>query len=313
MQVHHLRYYIAICDHHSVNKASIFLNTTPQNVSRILKSIEGELNTILFERTIDGLSLTPEGEEFLQFAKSMVYQFDELLAKFHLRKKQRLQETEITIISSNTINEIILNKILIAFLKKYPNIIVKNTTIVNVVDGYDYIHANPKAIALLYSHPEKTADENNFIITPILKLHPVIIAEKNHPLTSKSACQLKDLNQYNILIYANNTYIDTLAYHYLNLKNLSSHQSISYLGNLEACYEMVANSDYLTVDSLEGFLCKKEDLKNKTVAVPISDIPFMDCFLIKSKDLPTDSPQQLLYAFILNYLQEHKDDPIISL
>lgn len=309
MQVHHLRYYITICDQHSVNKASIFLNTTPQNVSRILKSIEGELDVLLLERTADGLSLTPEGEEFLQFAKSMVYQFDELTAKFHLRKQQRQKETEIKIISSNAINEIILNKILISFLKKYPDIVVKNTTVINLTDGYNYIKSDPTAIAFLYKHPNNLINENYHFSITTLKHQPAIIMNRNHPLASKKKCTLKELSKYQLVLFANNTYVDTLSYYYMNLHQ----QNISYLGNIDICYEMVACGDYITTDTLEGFNVRKEDLKNNLVAIPIADLPYINGLLIKSKDLPTDSPQQLLYAFILNYLQEHKDDPIISL
>lgn len=304
MQLNHLRYFIVLCDSRSINKASTFLNTTPQNVSRILKSLEGEMEVILFERTPEGLEPTQEGEEFLQFAKSMIFQFDELQAKFQLKKKQHKEEHEITIISSNTINETILNKILVAFLKKYPNIIVKNTTIINLKEGYEYIKSVPNAIAMLYTHPDEQIDEKNFSAVTALKHQPVVIANRNHPLAAKAKCQLKELSQYNLMLHANNTYSGTLAHHYLNLNQ----QTISYLGNIDSCYEMAANSDYITTDALEGFLCKKEELRKNLVAIPIADLPFINCLLIKSKDLPDDSPQQLLYAFILNYLQEHKDD-----
>lgn len=309
MQLYHLRYFIAIGDFQSINKASTVLNTTPQNVSRILKSLEGEMNILLFERTADGLELTSEGKEFLQFAKSMVYQFDELQAKFHLKQTLNREDNEITLISSNSINEIILNKILIAFLKKYPHIIVKNTTIINLEEGYENLKTDTKAIAMLYAHPEELLDTSLFTSIPVLGLQPVVISSKDHPLSKKSTCLLKELSQYNLIIYANNTYLGTLAYHYLNLEHYPVSQSLSYLGNIEACYEMAASSNYITTDSLESFLCQKESLRQNLVATPVADLPFVNCNLIKPKNLPTDSPQQLLYAFILNYLQEHKVDP----
>ncbi len=305
MQINHLRHFIALYEQRSINKASASLNTTPQNVSRILKSLEAEMETLLFERTPDGLDPTSDGEEFLQFAKSVVFQFEELHTQIQLKKKQQTYNNEVTIVSSNTINEIILNKILIAFLKKYPNIIIKNTTIINLNEGYDCIQADPTAIAMLYTHPEKQIDKDTFTSVTVLKHQPVVVANQNHPLAKKNKCLLKELSQYNLAIYANNTYINTMAYHYLNLEYQSLQKPISYLGNIDTCYEMAASSNYITTDSLESFNCKNETLRKNLTAIPIADLPFVNCALIKSKDLPQDSPPYLLYSFILNYLQNN--------
>lgn len=126
MQIDHLRYFIALDNLKSVTKISHLFNTTPQNVSRILKNLETEMDDILFIRTGEGIALTPEGEQFLEFAKTTVYQFDELQAKIQFKKTQNQTEYEVTLYSNNVINEIILNDILIAFSNQYPAIMVKN-------------------------------------------------------------------------------------------------------------------------------------------------------------------------------------------
>ena len=65
MQIEHLRYFIALDTFQSINKTSRELGTTPQNVSRILKNLETEMDADLFFRTADGVTLTQTGTDFL--------------------------------------------------------------------------------------------------------------------------------------------------------------------------------------------------------------------------------------------------------
>ena len=43
-----------------------------RNVSRSIKELEADLGITIFERTPKGMELTPDGEEFIAFAKDIV-------------------------------------------------------------------------------------------------------------------------------------------------------------------------------------------------------------------------------------------------
>lgn len=302
MQIDHLRYFIALDNLKSVTKISHFFNTTPQNVSRILKNLEAEMDDILFIRTEKGIALTPEGEQFLDFAKTTVYQFDELRAKIQFKKTKNQTEYEVTLFSNNVINEIVLNDILIAFFSQYPAIMVKNM-IVDWKTGYQNILQNPEAIAFLYYLPEENQLEN-FLIVPALQSHPVAIMSKNHPLAKYPQCYQKQLVDYKFIVLTQNDVADTEAFYFFRLHPAVPKVSIANSGNLKYCYQITANSDYICPGSLESFLRQEETIRKNLVAVPIIDIPVSTHSLIKSKNLPQNSPQNLLFTFILNYLQK---------
>lgn len=304
MQIDHLRYFIALDNLKSVTKISHLFNTTPQNVSRILKNLEAEMDDILFIRTGEGITLTPEGEQFLDFAKTTVYQFDELQAKIQFKKTQNQTEYEVTLFSNNVVNEIVLNDILIAFSSQYPAIMVNNI-IVDWKMGYQNISQNPEAIAFLYYLPEENQLEN-FLIVPALQSHPVAIMSKNHPLAKYPQCYQKQLMDYKFIVLTQNDITDTEAFHFFRLQPSIPKVSIASSGNLKACYQIASNSTSICPGSLESFLRQEETIRQNLTAIPIADCPISIAALIKSKDLPQNSPQNLLFTFIQNYLQKAK-------
>lgn len=262
------------------------------------------MDDILFIRTGEGIALTPEGEQFLEFAKTTVYQFDELQAKIQFKKTQNQTEYEVTLYSNNVINEIILNDILIAFSNQYPAIMVKNI-IVDWKTGYQNVLQNPEAIAFLYYLPKENQLEN-FLIVPALQSHPVAIMSKNHPLAKYPQCYKKQLVDYKFIVLTQNDVTDTEAFYFFRLHPAVPKVSIASSGNLKYCYQITANSDYICPGSLESFLRQEETIRKNLVAVPIIDIPVSTHSLIKSKNLPQNSLQNLLFTFIQNYLQKAK-------
>lgn len=303
MQINHLRYFIALSDHLSITKASSALNTTPQNVSRVLKSLEVEINALLYNRTSEGVTLTLEGREFLQFAKSTVYQFDKLESSFQFRKKHSEQSFNVTLYSNNFINEVILNDVLMEFQQTYPNISINNL-IVDWKEGYQNVSDNPSDIAFLNYFPDRS-EFNDLIAIPALHLQPVAIMSKNHPLANLNSCYKKQLRDYRLVIYTRKTLSDTDVVHSLQLDPTNKQHSFIGTGNIKSCYQMVSTGSYITMGTLESFLAQEESVRCELKAIPLLDRPRTTCALIKSPNLPQDSPQQLLISYILNYIQEH--------
>ena len=62
----------------SLSKASEVLLIAAPNISRSIKELEADLGITIFDRTQNGMKLTPEGEEFLEFAKSILGQIDQV-------------------------------------------------------------------------------------------------------------------------------------------------------------------------------------------------------------------------------------------
>jgi DNA-binding transcriptional LysR family regulator len=62
----------------SLSKASEVLLIAAPNISRSIKELENDLGITIFDRTQNGMKLTPEGEEFINFAKEILKQIDDV-------------------------------------------------------------------------------------------------------------------------------------------------------------------------------------------------------------------------------------------
>ncbi|MBQ1519271.1 MAG: LysR family transcriptional regulator [Ruminococcus sp.] len=72
MKIQQLEYVIAIAQEGSITRAAKQLFQAQPNISIALKELENELGIQIFNRTPNGMVLTPEGEEFLGRATSIV-------------------------------------------------------------------------------------------------------------------------------------------------------------------------------------------------------------------------------------------------
>lgn len=78
MNLLHVKQALEVAKAGSLNKASETLLIAAPNISRSIKELESELGIIIFNRTQNGMELTPDGIEFVNFAKDILNQIDEL-------------------------------------------------------------------------------------------------------------------------------------------------------------------------------------------------------------------------------------------
>ena len=87
----HMKYAVEVARLGSLNKAAESLLTAQPNISRSIKELEADLGISIFSRSAKGMVLTPAGEEFINYAQSILKQIDdvEALYKQGLPKKQK--------------------------------------------------------------------------------------------------------------------------------------------------------------------------------------------------------------------------------
>lgn len=91
MNILHIKYAVEVAKAGSLNKAAEKLLTAAPNVSRAIKDLESDIGITIFERTAKGMELTPDGEEFINYAKGILNQIEEVEAfyKSGSAKKQK--------------------------------------------------------------------------------------------------------------------------------------------------------------------------------------------------------------------------------
>ena len=72
MRLNQLEYFLKIVECGSLTRAAQELYLSQPSLTKAISGLEAEYDMKLFNRTSKGLSLTPEGRDFLEYAKSVV-------------------------------------------------------------------------------------------------------------------------------------------------------------------------------------------------------------------------------------------------
>ena len=81
MTLAQLRYAITVANSNSMNEAARNLFISQPSLSSAIRELEEEIGVELFRRTNRGISVTPEGEEFLGYARQVVEQYELIESK----------------------------------------------------------------------------------------------------------------------------------------------------------------------------------------------------------------------------------------
>ncbi len=82
MNLLHLKYAVETARVGSINKAAENLYIGQPNLSRAIKEFEKSLGITIFVRSAKGMTVTPEGEEFLRYAQKILAEIDSLEAMY---------------------------------------------------------------------------------------------------------------------------------------------------------------------------------------------------------------------------------------
>ena len=91
MNLLHMKYAVVVAETKSINKAAELLYVGQPTLSRAIKELESSLGVAIFERSAKGMFLTPDGETFVRYAKTVLEQVDaieDLFKKGNVSKKR---------------------------------------------------------------------------------------------------------------------------------------------------------------------------------------------------------------------------------
>lgn len=82
MTLQQLRFAITAASAGSMNRAAERLFVSQPTVTNVIRELETETGITLFNRTARGITLTPEGDEFLQYARRVLQQYELLESRY---------------------------------------------------------------------------------------------------------------------------------------------------------------------------------------------------------------------------------------
>lgn len=191
LELYKVFYYVA--KNKSISRAANELIISQPAVSKSIKQLESELNTILFNRTNTGVSLTYAGEVLFNKIKKAM----ELISSSidDLNSLNNMEYGIINIGAGNTIIEKYLMPLINEFHNKYPNINVK----VHTLDTTELIkRAQIGLIDIVFTHLPNTFP-SNFEIVNVLTLHDILVVNKNSKYIDK-VLNKKDLEELPLIL-----------------------------------------------------------------------------------------------------------------
>lgn len=197
MNILHMKYAVEVARLGSLNKAAETLLIAQPNISRSIKELEADLGISIFSRSAKGMMLTPEGEEFIQYAQSILAQIDEveMLYRQTSPKKQRF--------SISVPRACYISDAFAKFSKSLNNdpaeIFYKETnsqrTINNVLNN-DYKLGIIRYAENYDRYFKAMLEEKGLVYEMITEFFYVLIMSKEHPLAAKENIGFDDLIPY---------------------------------------------------------------------------------------------------------------------
>lgn len=202
MTLQQLRYAITIADCNSMNKAAQALFISQPSLSAAIKELENEIGITIYKRTNRGITITPEGEEFLGYARQVAEQY-ELINHRYIDKNSVKKK-----FSVSTQHYSFAVKAFVELVKQFGmdeyEFAVHETKTYEVIEN---VKSFKSELGILYLNDfnrkviTKILKENNLEFTKLFKCKTYVYLWKGNPLANKELITLEDLEDYPCLSF----------------------------------------------------------------------------------------------------------------
>lgn len=299
MTLQQLRYAVAIADHKSMNKAAAELFITQPSLSNTIKDLENEIHIEIFSRSNRGIAITPEGEEFLGYARQMLDHY-RLIEERYVENSTSKKKFSVSMQHYTFAVEAFIRMAKAFGMDEYE-FAVHETKTSEVIDN---VRLNKSEIGIIYKNEfnekfmEKILKSNDLEFIPLFDCSIYVYLSKGNPLAQKEVIAFEDLQQYPCLSFEqgdNNSFFfaeEVLStYDYRQIIKANDRATLLNL--------MVGLNGYTLCS---GIIC--EELNgDEYAAVPLNTEETMTIGYIKHKKMPL-SKLGLKY---IEELQKYKD------
>ena len=202
MTLQQLYYAITISEMGSFNKASEVLYIAQPSLTSSIQELEKELGITVFNRSARGVTLTNDGEEFIQYARQVVQQYDRLLEKYGktatLKKKFGISTQHYSFAVKSFV------EMVKQFDTEEYEFAIRETKTREVIDD---VSSGKSEIGLLYLSDfnrkaiEKLLRANSLEFHHLINCDAYVYLWKGHPLAHQKSIRFKELSDYPCLSF----------------------------------------------------------------------------------------------------------------
>lgn len=267
MNIAHLRYAIEIQKTKSINKAAENLFMSQPNLSRAIKDLEGSLGIAIFNRTSKGMKVTEKGEEFLQYAKKILVEIDEI-ENLYTGKSKDNQEFSISVPRSSYISHAFSEFVKNIDINKKVEIFYKETNSLKAIQNIlqrDYKLGIIRYRQVYDQYFQSMLNDKGFKSELISEFHYIVLMSKYHPLANKENLTICDLEDYIEIAHAD-PFVPSLTMNQIKKEELPENISRRiYVFERASQFNLLSNvhTTYLWGTPIPEDLLKKYDLVYK--------------------------------------------------
>ena len=198
MNIAYLKYAVEVEKSKSISKASKNLFMGQPNLSRAIKELEESLGITIFERTSKGITPTVDGEEFLQYAKRILNQIDEVEQLYKSGKNEK-QHFSACVPRAGYIAYAFAELSKTIETTSPAEIFYKETNSMRTIDKVlkgEYNLGIVRYQLTFEKYYESMFVEKNLVSEQITEFSYVLVMSANNPLASKKKIEPRDLSNY---------------------------------------------------------------------------------------------------------------------
>ena len=195
MNLLHLKYAVEVERTRSITKAAENLYMVQPNLSRAIKELEESIGITIFRRTSKGIVPTPQGEEFLSYARNILEQVEEIESLYKKDDKEKIT-FNISIPRASYITHAFIQLVASMDLSKDMEINYKETNslraINNIVQG-NYTLGIIRYQVGFEDYFETMLKEKHLKGETIWEFEYLALMSAAHPLAKRKKIQYSDL------------------------------------------------------------------------------------------------------------------------
>ena len=278
MTLQQLKYALTIADCGSMNEAAKQLFISQPSLSETMKELETEIGLDIFLRSNRGIVITPEGEEFLGYARQVTEQFGLLQSKYIDKKvKEKF--------SVSTQHYTFAVKAFVETVKQIGmeqyEFAVHETTTISVIENVKNFKSE---IGVLYENDfnekvlNKMFKENGLEFVELFSCDTFVYLWSGHPLAKQDVITMEELDEYPCLYFDQGK--NNSLYLAEEMKSTYEYRRLIKANDRATLLNLMIGLNAYTLCS--GIIC--EDLNgNDYKAVPLKETEKMRIGYIKRK------------------------------
>lgn len=194
MNILHMKYAVEVARAGSISKASEALYMAQSNLSRSIKELEADLGITIFRRSPRGMTLTPQGEEFIRYARKVLGQIDAIERKYKDTAPAR-QRFSVAVPRASYISYAFtrFTRHIGAEPAEYFYLETDSSAVIDNVLSADYDLGVIRYAADQEDYFRETLEEKGLVCETVAEFRYVLIMSRENPIAQKTEVFLNDL------------------------------------------------------------------------------------------------------------------------